>query len=78
MRRLPSIVRARATAARTAASATVGGSGRLRPAAMYGSSHRSVAMPRAASATPISLMNACRIPAPAPCASTYSHRAPSG
>src|SRR2546426_10981355 len=35
-------------------------------------------MPRSASRCAIASRNGCRIPAPAPCASTYSTRAPSG
>ncbi|MBL9016102.1 MAG: tetratricopeptide repeat protein [Myxococcales bacterium] len=69
---------ASAHAARTAASATAGASGRALPAAMYGNSQRSVEMPCAASAPARSSRNGCRIPAPAPCARTSSARAASG
>src|SRR5262249_32196215 len=63
---------------RTAASATSARSGRGLPAAMYGNSQRSVATPRTASAPEIAARNSWRMPAPAPCASTYIARASGG
>src|SRR5437016_2221061 len=66
------------TAACTVASSTGGGSGRPSPACMYGNWYRKVPTSRLASSADIRSRNGCRMPAPAPWAITYSHRARGG
>src|SRR5437870_2298980 len=64
---------ASATALRTASSATAGGSGRLFFACIWGKSNRCALMPRASSASAARCMKGWCIPAPAPCANTYTY-----
>ncbi len=59
-------------AARTAACATAGGSGRFAPCCMNGNWKRSVATPRAARPSANAAMNGWPMPAPAPWAKTYA------